>query len=544
MATILKNRDRNVIPRWRDFRSTVSLGELQHPAEVRKTPRLVPDLKELYQDWRDNQSLAFAGDLLSAASMTADKYLAREAAEYVLSMEASLGKQHPLITLAHSALSSYSSITTTDMPLRFASTASDEIAALRLRLASSPRNAVGWVDLSLLFASRGLPEKARRSMSVGLGIAPNNRFVLRSAARLFLHLGELDLAHDVLKRSSLARVDPWVCAAEIAVATAIKRSPRVVDFGVDMLRRKQFSDHDTSELSSALGMLDFVNGSARNARKHFRNSLLAPNENSLAQARWMAKDMGGLQFSLSTDDFQVARPFEASTWQAFIRHDWAQAVYHAESWAKDESFSTRPVQLAAHIYASHIEDFDRAIMLAKSGLIANPHEHGFRITAAFAYANSNRMLEAQEQLKEIKGPMSAEIEVARIANYGLIGFRQNDTERGRHFYSHALEVANIKENRTLTATVLANWAREEILAGENERGSVLLVKAKEADKSAFSLENPLLIAKVENLLLWGSSSATANVNKMPQPEKQLTATSNGDALDVVTLSWIKKPKIP
>lgn len=539
MATILKKCERNVIPRWRDFRSTVGLGELQNPAEIRTTSHLIPDLTELYQDWRNNQSLAFAGDLLSAASMTGDKELAREAAEYVVSIEESLGDRHPLVALAHSALSSNASIMAIDMPLKSSSANADEIAKVRLRLASSPRNAIGWVDLSLLFVSRGLTEKARRTMLVALGLAPNNRFVLRSASRLFLHLGELDLAHELLKKSPLARVDPWVCAAEIAVATATKHIPRVVDSGIDMLRRKQFSDHDTSELSSALGMLDFVNGSARHARKHFRNSLLAPNENSLAQARWMAKDMGGLQFNLSTDDFHVPRPFEASAWQAFIQQDWTQAVHHAESWAKDESFSTRPVQLAAHIYASHLEDFDRAISFAKLGLIANPHEHGFRITAAFAYANSKRTQEAQEQLKEIKGAMSAEIEVARIANYGLIGFREHDIERGRSFYSHAVEVAYTKDNRTLTATALANWAREEILAGEIEFASALLLKAKQADKAAFSVENPILIEKVEKML-----SRARNVARpdLPQGEKELLAMSNRESLNVVTLSWLEKNK--
>jgi hypothetical protein len=55
-------------------------------------------------------------------------------------------------------------------------------------------------------------------MMTALQLAPQNRHVLRSAARLFLHVGDPECAHDLVARNDATKNDPWLIAAEIAIA--------------------------------------------------------------------------------------------------------------------------------------------------------------------------------------------------------------------------------------------------------------------------------------------------------------------------------------
>ena len=79
----------------------------------------------------------------------------------------------------------------------------------RKRLTLEPRNALSWVDLALEHLVQGLPDKSRKSIAVALHLAPENRFVLRSASALFVEIDELDRALYVLEKSSRAKSDPW-----------------------------------------------------------------------------------------------------------------------------------------------------------------------------------------------------------------------------------------------------------------------------------------------------------------------------------------------
>ncbi len=536
MPTIFKGRERNVLPRWRDFRATVALGELEHSA-IKSTVVSAPaDLTVLHGDWLENRTLSFAGDLLSAAAFARDKSLAREAAEFVLSQPVAHDTEKPIVRLAMSALAPVSDALAIDVPLVPSSAAGDNIRAKRRQLSSFPQNGIGWVDLSLLFASRGLGEKAKRAMLVGLSLVPNDRFVLRSAARLFLHLGELDRAHELLKNSPMAKVDPWVSAAEIAIATALRKPAKSIDSALRLLGNQTFSDHDLSELASAVGVLEWADGSSRQAKKHLRASLIAPNENTLAQARFMASDANASAFHLPAfiDRIVVPRPYEASTWRAFFNQDWSLAAEHAQAWAKDQIFSTRPIQLAAHIFASHLGNYDQAIIMAKMGQTANPRDHGFRITSAFSFGSSGRTREAAEELGEIKGQMSAEIEVAKTANYGLIGFREGDVNRGRSYYQDAVSIAHTKTNKALVTTALLYWAREEILAGDRDLARNLLERAKESLKAAPQIENPILLKRFEALL---ESSPPEIERSRSTPE--LIAQFSPEEPRVIRLNWKK-----
>lgn len=511
MALALRQADRNVIPRWRDFATTVELGELTEPASRRTPKPLQFELGSLEEDWANNRSLSFAADLLCAASLRSATEVVREAANFVLDSGTDLGADHPLIRLAKQTLQHdvdkdrqnrlIEAYTATGM--------NNLISSHRRSLKIFPRDAILWVDLSLLYAMQGLSEKARRAMLVAISLEPENRFVLRSASRLFIHLNEPDRAHKLLRRSNLVKCDPWIISAEIATALAAKLPVFSVDQGIRTAAGSNFDHRQTTELSTALASLELRDGNRQKARKHLRNALRKPNENSLAQAKWVSRQMNDLRSGISVTEFQVERSFEAAAWEATLNRDWTSAAENSIGWLKDQPFSSRPAQLGAHVTGALLENFDAAEKITKLGLNANRGEHLLQLSLAFIYGSTNRLELAREHLAQIRGPMINAVEIAVIADHGLIKFREGDEEAGRAFYQAAVETALDRNENVVAASALIYWAREEVRSRTPVAGDVLARAASgvKAQGSAL-IEGPFLIERIEREFALSKVKAT------------------------------------
>ena len=486
MSFIIEGMSRNVIPRWRDFATTLDLGELNTATSTREqvTQKLTHSLVNLEEDWNQNRSLSFAGDLISAAIHSKSTALVLEAAEFVLDTQRESKPDDPLTKLALRALNETSVaapnqvVQVLDEDQHLAS----RIADYRRQLASWPRDAILWVDLALLYARKGILNKAEKAMTVALNLEPANRFVLRSAARFFIHLNELDRAHSLLRRSSTAKTDPWIVAAEIATATSIRRFSYSIDAGIRLLASSSFDPKDLSELATAVATLQLRDGSTSKAKKYARQGLIKPNENSLAQAKWLAQEIRGLFIRTSVTDFHVQRSFEASAWEAYANGQWNTAVAEGVSWLRDQPFSSRPAIISTHMAGALLEDYDAAERLAKMGLTANPNDAKLRMLLAFMYGSTGRTKEAGEQLSIAKPTLSDLDQITYLGNLGLIAFRDLDVIKGRSLYSQAAELAKEKNESVYVAAALTYWAREEVQL-QTPLASSVLARASEATKS-------------------------------------------------------------
>ena len=394
MSQFWQDRERNVIPRWRDFLTTVLLGELNVPAPARDI-RPPSDLADLAADWDQNRSVSFAGDLISAALVNGDLSAARDASEFVLFSAGEVTQ--PLKALARRILTGeLRTPVLASEPLEFngvqGSQRSAEISITRKMLREYPSDAVLWMDFAYLYAARGLAKKAERAVRVALNLAPANRFVLRSAARFFVHIGRPDIAHDIIRRAQGYKRDPWLLAAEVSVAMTAGRTPWSTRESFSLLSANNFCPHHVSELSSALGTLEFHSGNSSKAKKLFRRSLVQPNDNSLAQAKRIWSDVWGEPADFTVDQFKIDRPFEAQAFEALTRSDWEGALIAVLKWLTDQPFSSEPVRLASYLASTVFEDFARAEDLLNFGLVANPDHQGLRLGLAQNWAPRNRGL--------------------------------------------------------------------------------------------------------------------------------------------------------
>jgi hypothetical protein len=68
VAQFVENLNRSLIPRWRPFAVTATVGELgPTKGGSGSTSLTYSDFEEKVQDWRDNRSVSFACQLIDAA---------------------------------------------------------------------------------------------------------------------------------------------------------------------------------------------------------------------------------------------------------------------------------------------------------------------------------------------------------------------------------------------------------------------------------------------------------------------------------------------
>lgn len=174
-------------------------------------------------------------------------------------------------------------------PEAFSDTWSDthkRIRQLRQRLILNPRDAISSIEIARLQATIGQARRAGGYVERALKAAPNSRFVLRSAARYFLHIGEEDKALRTIQTSDAVRSDLWIQAAEVAISDLMEKSPRWGARQIRSISSAKSLKIQYSELAAGLAMLEAREGARRRARKLIERSLDAPTDNSLAQAIW------------------------------------------------------------------------------------------------------------------------------------------------------------------------------------------------------------------------------------------------------------------
>ena len=285
------------------------------------------------------------------------------------------------------------------------------------------------MDLALSYVAVGLHAKAARAVRVALDLAPASRFVLRAAARFFVHRDDFEQAHDVLRRAPSVFDDPWLLAGEIAVASTADRTSRLIKPGRAMLKSGDFSSNHLAELASAIATIDLAAGKSKSAKKFFERSLVDPTENSVAQGEWASRRIGGIY----VDEVNLGRPFtfEARAHKYESEGKWKNAIDESHSWLRDQPFSSRPALLGSYLASAIAEDYETAVIFAKAGLKANRNEFMLLNNLAFAEAQLNKVSDASKTLRAAENLRSDQTdETIFTATSGLVAYRAGDPERG------------------------------------------------------------------------------------------------------------------
>jgi tetratricopeptide (TPR) repeat protein len=497
MSSASDDKERHVIPRLRRFQTTVKLGELSSLTPLSSNPFSDALLRDALADWQADQGVSVASDLVSAAVVVGRCELAADAARFI--------HAHPAATsVARSMAAHCLGLELTPLeggeahPVQAGQCFDQnqifgEIHSTRMQLIRYPHDAVLWSSLAFLYVSIGQHRKALRATQAARTIAPQNRFVLRSASRLLMHVGRRDEACDILRRAGDVRSDPWIMAAEIAVSAANGARSEHAKFAKNAIDSDRFAPFQASELASALGTLHAMDGNRPGAKKLIRKSLETPSENSIAQAAWLARTFPGLP--------EPAGPktasHEANAWLTRQRGHLNDSLLQTRRWLNDQPFSSRPAEAGSFI-ASRIERFEEAVNIANQGLLSNPHDVTIQNNLAFSLAKLNRIHEASEVIRRIEARLiEGSNRIALTATAGLIAFRQGRISEGRSLYLQAARSAKaLRDSRE--AVALVYHAFEELRARTTEAEMFREQALKLAEVKLNSAEDKVLIERLRN----------------------------------------------
>lgn len=480
MPGFAEDIERKVIPRWRDTDSTRRHGELGPVRRYSANPIAADScLEKKIRDWREHDSLSFALDLAAASLVVGNRSAGREAAEFILKRAPDsrpVARSLALRVLGVAMPESKASLHGIDDL-----NSGERIHALREYLGAHPRNPLRWVDLSREYAVQGFLPKADRAMQVAIGLAPENRFVLRSAARLFLHEDDPESAWHLLREADVTPYDPWLLAAEIATASVAGRNPRHLRAARRMVTNSSCRLLDRSELASALATIELEGGRGKKSRDLFRQSLEEPTENAVAQAAWASKNVSGLgellDLHLKISDEAQARAFSQEG-------QWGKALTEVMRWMGDQSFSARPPLQGSFIASVAMEDYERAIEIAQLGLKANSGDFGLKNNLTFSLASLGKVDEARTAYSGVvPNSLSLDQQAVWNATTGLIHFRMGEPEKGRLHYLRALELARKVTDRRLLALASLFLARESILVGSADAQDLLNAARSTAERA-------------------------------------------------------------
>jgi tetratricopeptide (TPR) repeat protein len=447
---------RRLIPRWRHVDDAIDPAG-SGDSGLRD---LRPDVIERERAWidSDGSSRGFALDLVAVAATAPDPSpAARSAAQWLLSDERSSQLAREVSAGILESLPDESRRRTESAEeLVEPDAIRSNVKRLRQALTADPRDALAWAEQARMYTLVGQRRPAERAIAKAVALAPNHRFLLRAATRLWVHFDDPDRAKAVLLSTPRTQEDPWLMASEIAVGSVKGRSSRLIRSARALLGRSVWSPRDLTELMGALGTVELETGSSVRARDLFRKSLMNPNENSLAQAEWAAASVGGVQSHLKSALDQTPRSFEARSRAAAAIADHSTAVSESWRWLLDQPFSSEPASFGSY-HAALDRDFQRSFEFARRGLQANPGMPLLLNNAAFALAQANKPADAAEYIDKVQdlSHLGPEEQAMILATRGLIAFRSGAPSQGSELYLHAIATTEVAGTRTLALLMLA-----------------------------------------------------------------------------------------
>lgn len=499
MANFIQVKDRRVIPNWRSFNKTSHLGELNSINKDFITPRKNLSIVDYEEAWVHNKTVAYAADLLCAASInavfpndiiiSASKFIIENkdiSTELQLQLANRYLNPSTLISIGDkfNEINSDTLLSITDINVIY-----EKIKKIKYLIRLRPLNSLLYVELSRYYTVLNNKVKAIHSMKIALTLSSNSRFVLRSAIRLYVHFDEVELAHKLIRLNQSTLFDPWLLSSEISLSTVLGRTSRNIKKGIDFIESKSISPFSFSELAASIGTVEFLSGSHNKSRKLFNKALIQPNDNTLAQIEWVSNKDKSIQ--LDPAQYNVELSFEALSLDCFHNQDYENSLNNAAKWFLDMPFSKRPIVFASGIATTILKDQAKAVTFLKAGLINHPQDALLLNNIAYSLALDNKTEEAKIYLNKISksSDLNEITDICSIATRGLCLFREGKVEEGRVLYLEAIQKAKDKQMKKLAYIAILNYAREELIFSNEHNETVNnLVSQVPVDKNDIELE--------------------------------------------------------
>lgn len=492
MASYIDDLKRNMLPLWRSYGDSVKSRELDFTGRV-SLPVRFDSLEDIEDVWKFKHSIVTAADLLNVAvvSDNTEHIEVKKAAEFLISHSDECSplaldiansiiepKNKPIVDVSLTSKKSFNE--TAKELINGLQKQEDKtkacIGLLRKQVHEHCYNPIAYCELARCYANLGMDQKAEKFMDYAVYLGPNSRYISRCAVRFYTHIRKYDKAKRVLINNGLLKSDPWIMSAEIAVESVIGKTSRYIKVGRQLVLSGNVSSYSSSELCFAICIEDRKSGSRKDAKKMYEKGIVDPNDNSLAQAEFFAKEDSNIKLDISSYH-NVSHKNEADTRKAFGQGKYQEAFISSLKWMHDYRFEHRPIEFAFNISCVYLKQYDMAIDVVDRFLASNPTDASAINNIVYALGLSDRIEEAEERLNSVnlKRYLSenSTTAICLAATCGLLEYRKGNIQEGRELYNLSIDAANKQKLKDLAAKARLNMIREEVRAVDNYDKSML-----------------------------------------------------------------------
>jgi tetratricopeptide (TPR) repeat protein len=435
-----------VFPQWLPFEKAAKSREIsafEKPAVTVDLRSAILSFGEVLADYREHPSPFLAAELMGVANLLGLKDAAIELATAV--SEASV--------VGKVALESARAIMRPTARLPEVETRVRLQGAKRW-LSDNPRDAIAWVERARFYTLIGQEKSAIRAIIVALGLAPSDRFVVRSAVRLFIHFDHWDEALVYSKRAYEITEDPLILGPFLSVAIRERAAPKRLKVLTERATqaRNPFLYSETLEV---LGTLDVSTGNTVHAKRLFRQAWKDPTKPVVSHSQWVLREK--LPGIASAQEIDFTQSPEAMAWLRWASLEFDESIIEARAWALEEPYSREPYVHSSGTCCA-LGRFKEAEADARSGLVANHHDPILLNNLAFALLRLDRVQEAEKCLAPLIPAMENPAEVALLATYGLLLMKKGDSVKGADYYGRAIKNAERAGDRRMVLRASLNFA--------------------------------------------------------------------------------------
>lgn len=505
LDSLLKKR--TVIPRWKSPQQAIETYSFDKDALSKRVKKATPWIRHLESTFEQFPSVSSANELYETALMYGHlDSISPNAKKLSKELQVSIKPFSSLVP--YGAASNLPLIGSSDSVDVHEVAARQEIGRLRKLLGDNPVRPFCWSELSRNYLVVGEREKAIRAMSAALQLTKHNRYLCRVATRLFVHVNDIDQALHLLRNEPSIRHDPWLLAAEIATSSIDNKQSKLIDVARRLISSSQYDERQVSELAAAVGTVELMHGTIKRAKALFQMSLMAPTDNSLAQAQWAVEQDS--KIVIPETAWNTPASYEAKTLASRQSHDWQSALRTCSAWLADEPFSTRPALMGSYL-GFRPEHVEMAEQFATAGLRCNSENINLLNNRAVARVYQGKVGEAYADVQSALRNGAARDSAHLMATLGLIAFRSGMPELGRECYSQSIGWFTHTKERASVASALLYLLREEIRTDKAAIPQTIEL-AQRISKLPIAMNNPELVGMTQLVLEEAHAGLNSNTS--------------------------------
>lgn len=459
--------NRHMVPRWRSVNASRIAGETASVLPAK--PDMVEFQLSIYNqmliqfnseksNFLSSPNIENAEELISKAIFFDIEYnnVIRSAAQLIIEHDythSSL-KRFAQLALCGRPEDTHSPLPKSEAKIRI------EIARRKKLMLLNPRDSRLMGETALLYVNLGQLDKTKKLLEKALILTPNDRYLLRSATRFFIHSNKADHAAWILDNRPISRYDPWLAAALMACNSVIDGKLKNYKATKKLAKNMSFSERTRSELQSEIATLELLSGSKNSGGKWLQMSSIDPTENTIAQIEWASRKLMSDTNRFRETDFSISH--EAAANNAYANANWIAALKACELWLEYEPFSSRPAILGSVIAAVEENIVRKGILIAEKGILANPSEAVLYNNLAVLYAYIGETTKADKMLTFAIANQGADPTnlFVHAATRGLIEFRKGNISNGVENYMKAMEIAVDQRQQTSCLRILTFLCKE------------------------------------------------------------------------------------